>query len=397
MPIISINIPQLGEGLQEARLIEFLKQPGDRVERDECIFSMETDKAISEIEATHAGVIVEWLVEPDTVVEIGSEVGKLEVAEGSAIPAPSGHSHAPAVASSASAPAAASAQPSKPPAKPRGRVLIPPRTRQYLKEKDLLDVVDQIPASGKKLTIADIDQYLASNPGGSAAPAASTNAAYEESPVPSAQQTLIYRIARGTQVVLPATLETEVDWANLAAAREANRDSGGPTAFAMFLHCVAQAINKHPMLRSSMSADSKTLRTYKHVNLGVAVSLEGDELKTAVVPEAESKSKEEFYSTLAERIAHCRAGNDQIDASTTVTVSNIGIAGMRSGIPLVVTPAVATMALGEIRDQPVPTADGFTFRKVATLTMSFDHRLLNGVGAADFLNTVRELAAGYKA
>ena len=140
--------------------------------------------------------------------------------------------------------------------------------------------------------------------------------------VPSAQQTLIYRIARGTQVVLPATLETEVDWANLAAAREANRDSGGPTAFAMFLRCVAQAINKHPMLRSSMSADSKTLRTYKHVNLGVAVSLEGDELKTAVVPEAESKSPEEFYSTLAERIKHARAGNDQIDASTTVTVSN---------------------------------------------------------------------------
>ena len=395
MPIISINIPQLGEGLQEARLIEFLKQPGDRVERDECIFSMETDKAISEIEATHAGVIVEWLVDPDTVVEIGAEVGKLEVAEGSAAPSPSGHSHAPAAASPAPA-AAASAQPSKPPAKARGRALVPPRTRQYLKEKDLLDVVDQIPASGKKLTIADVDQYLASS-SSSAAPAASTNAAYEESPVPSAQQTLIYRIARGTQVVLPATLETEVDWASLAAAREANRDSGGPTAFAMFLRCVVQAINKHPMLRSSMSADSKTLRTYKHVNLGVAVSLEGDELKTAVVPEAESKSPEEFYSTLAERIKHARAGNDQIDASTTVTVSNIGIAGMRSGIPLVVTPAVATMALGEIRDQPVPTDDGFTFRKVATLTMSFDHRLLNGVGAADFLNTVRELAAGYTA
>ena len=147
---------------------------------------METDKAISEIEATHAGVIVEWLVDPDTVVEIGSEVGKLEVAEGSAIPAPSGHSHAPVAASSASAPAAASAQPSKPPARAGGRALIPPRTRQYLKEKDLLDVVDQIPASGKKLTIADVDQYLASNPGGSAAPAASANAAYEESPVPSA-------------------------------------------------------------------------------------------------------------------------------------------------------------------------------------------------------------------
>ena len=63
MPIIPIKIPQLGEGLQEARLVEFLKQPGDRVERDECIFVMETDKAISEIEATDAGTLVEWTVE----------------------------------------------------------------------------------------------------------------------------------------------------------------------------------------------------------------------------------------------------------------------------------------------------------------------------------------------
>jgi len=259
----------------------------------------------------------------------------------------------------------------------------------------LLDVVEQIPAAGKKLTTADVDLYLASSSAASMTVATGGNAAFKESPVPSAQQTLIYRIARGTQVVLPATLETEVDWTNIAAARKAHRDSGGPTGFAMFLSCVVQAMKKHPMLRSSMSADSKTLRTYNHVNLGVAVSLEGDELKTAVVSEAETKSPDEFYQSLTERIEYARAGNDQIDASTTVTVSNIGIAGMRSGIPLVVTPAVATMALGEIRDLPFPTADGFGFRKVATLTMSFDHRILNGVGAADFLNDVRQLAADF--
>jgi len=74
MAVVPIKIPQLGEGLQEARLIEFLKQPGDRVERDECIYVMETDKAISEIEATEAGTVVEWLIEPDTVVEIGAEI-----------------------------------------------------------------------------------------------------------------------------------------------------------------------------------------------------------------------------------------------------------------------------------------------------------------------------------
>ena len=385
MAVVPIKIPQLGEGLQEARLIEFLKQPGDRVERDECIYVMETDKAISEIEATEAGTVVEWLIEPDTVVEIGAEIGKLDI--GDAVPNQAGDSHGHA---GAAAPAPVDV---KAVAAPTTGAMVPPRTRQYLKEKGLLDVAAQIPAAGTKLMPADVDRYLASSGGGATT---KTDAAFDETEVPSDQQTLIYRIARGTQVVLPAVLETEIDWAPIAAARAETKASGGPTGFAMFLTCVVEAMMKHPMLRSSMSADSKKLRTYYDVNLGVAVALEGDQLKTAVVREANTKDQPEFFAALKTQIEQARSGVDQVDASTTVTVSNIGIAGMRSGIPLVVTPAVATLALGEIRDKPVPTADGFSFQKVATLTMSFDHRLLNGVGAANFLNELRQAAADFK-
>ena len=272
--------------------------------------------------------------------------------------------------------------------------MIPPRTRKYLKEKNLLDVADQIPATGNKLMPEDVDRYLAAS---SDAPTASASADYSESEVPKAQQTLIMRIARGTQVVLPAVLETELDWANIAAARKQTKPSGGPSAFAMLLWCVTQTMKKHPMLRSSMSADSKKLRTYNDVNLGVAVALEGDQLLTAVVKKADSLTKSEFFSSLTTQIEKARAGQDQVDASTTVTVSNIGISGMRSGIPLVVTPAVATIALGEVRDAPIPddSDSGFTFKKLATLTMSFDHRLLNGIGAANFLNDLRTAAAEF--
>ena len=388
MPIIPIKIPQLGEGLQEARLVEFLKQPGDRVERDECIFVMETDKAISEIEATDAGTLVEWTVEPDTVVDIGSEVGKLEVSEAVASVS-EGTSPQP---EAAAAPSSTSPKVEVAP-KRKANVMIPPRTRKYLKEKNLLDVADQIPATGSKLMPEDVDRYLEASSG---APAASASADYTESEVPKAQQTLIMRIARGTQVVLPAVLETELDWVNIAAARQQTKSSGGPSAFAMLLWCVTQTMKKHPMLRSSMSADSKKLRTYNDVNLGVAVALEGDQLLTAVVKKADSMTQPEFFSSLTEQIEKARAGQDQVDASTTVTVSNIGISGMRSGIPLVVTPAVATIALGEVRDAPVPGDSGdFTFKKLATLTMSFDHRLLNGIGAANFLNDLRTAAAEF--
>ena len=388
MPIIPIKIPQLGEGLQEARLVEFLKQPGDRVERDECIFVMETDKAISEIEATDAGTLVEWTVEADSVVDIGSEVGKLDIGDAVA-PADEGSSPQPEAAAASSDSPKVEVVPKR-----KGNVMIPPRTRKYLKEKNLLDVADQIPATGNKLMPEDVDRYLAAS---SDAPTASASADYSESEVPKAQQTLIMRIARGTQVVLPAVLETELDWANIAAARKQTKPSGGPSAFAMLLWCVTQTMKKHPMLRSSMSADSKKLRTYNDVNLGVAVALEGDQLLTAVVKKADSLTKSEFFSSLTTQIEKARAGQDQVDASTTVTVSNIGISGMRSGIPLVVTPAVATIALGEVRDAPIPddSDNGFTFKKLATLTMSFDHRLLNGIGAANFLNDLRTAAAEF--
>ena len=82
MPIISVRIPQLGEGLQEALLVDLLKQPGDEIKRDEPIYTMETDKATTDVESPYDGKLVEWLVETGTVLSIGTEIAKMEVAEG---------------------------------------------------------------------------------------------------------------------------------------------------------------------------------------------------------------------------------------------------------------------------------------------------------------------------
>ena len=82
MPIISVRIPQLGEGLQEALLVEFLKQPGDSIKRDDPIYVMETDKATTDVESPYDGTLVEWTVETGSVLEIGTEIAKMEVADG---------------------------------------------------------------------------------------------------------------------------------------------------------------------------------------------------------------------------------------------------------------------------------------------------------------------------
>ena len=139
MPVISVRIPQLGEGLQEALLVEFLKSPGDLVERDEPIYVMETDKATTDVESPYAGKLIEWTVDSGSVLEIGTEIAKMEVAEG-VKEMPVGHGPESSAAPAATIAAAATKKATAPAS--GTRVMIPPKTRKYLKDHKLLDQVD---------------------------------------------------------------------------------------------------------------------------------------------------------------------------------------------------------------------------------------------------------------
>jgi len=385
VPVISVRIPQLGEGLQEALLVDFLKQPGDDIKRDDPIYVMETDKATTDVESPYAGKLVEWTVEKGTVLEIGSEIGKMEVAE-DVKEMPVGHGPASAtVADTTATSTTASTSTTATQKKPvrSGKIQIPPRSRKYLKEHGLLDLADQIPAAGTKLMPEDIDAYLAQQGG-----AASTDL-YDLVALPMSQITLNFRLVRGTQVCVPVTVMNEINWSNIQTAREKVREMGGPTGFAMACWCVVEALKKHNKFRSVISADGKNLKVFKRVNLGIAVALPGDEMVTAVVRDADQLGKDPFFQALTEQIQKARDGVDQADESTTLTISNIGKAGMRMGIPAIVAPAVATLAIGETYNQPIPDGASFKFQPSVTATLSFDHRIANGVGAANFLNDVK--------
>lgn len=386
MPIISVRIPQLGEGLQEALLVEFLKEPGDEIKRDDPIYSMETDKATTDVESPYDGKLIEWLVEPGTVLEIGAEIGKMEVAEG-VKEMPVGHGPEPAAAA-APAPEAAAAtggsSASKKPAR-SGNVMIPPKTRKYLKELNLLDKADEIPSTGKKLMPADVDAYLAAGGG-----VVVGSDEYKLEPLPKSQVVLNYRLSRGSKVCIPVTVMSDVNWTSVTETRNKVRESGGPTGFAMACWAVVQALKDHDKFRSAMSADGNSLKVFHRVNLGVAVALPGDSMVTAVVRDADKMTADEFFEAYAKQVVAARDGNDQADESTTVTVSNIGKAGMRIGIPAIVAPAVATLAIGEVFAHPVPDGDSFKFQPTVTATLSFDHRVANGVGAANFMNDVKQ-------
>jgi len=417
MPIVSVRIPQMGEGLQEVLLVDLLKKPGDRVKRDEPIYTMETDKAVTEVESPYDGRLVSWSAKPAAVLPIGTEIAKMEVAEG-VKEMSAGHGPAHGVATNGADAEAALAEPQQAAeaAGPLSNRQMPPRTRRYLLQHGLLEQAHLIPAKSGKLMPEDVDAYLAAKQSGAAADrpaAASANPSSKAAPVrrppagkpdafaeielPKSQQTLNYRLARGAQVCVPVTIMAEVDWtaidaahARLKAARAPSAQPHKPSAFTQMLWCVVRAMEKFPKFRSTLSAEGTKLRTYEAVNLGIAVALPDDILVTAGVSGADRLSWPEFAEAVREQIARARQGQDQATAATTLSVSNMGSVGVRIGIPAVVAPAVATMVLGETHWQPVARMGSFQFKKVAMLSLSFDHRVINGAGGSDFLNEVKQ-------
>lgn len=392
MAIVSIKIPQLGEGLQEALLVELLKQPGDSVDRDEPLFTMETDKATSDVESPYAGKLVEWLVEVDSVLEIGTEIAILDTAVEEHIAAGPAFDHGITLSPNADDSVDFDDRSGTMKVRRSPGALVAPRTRKFLIDNDILELAKDIPAVGRKLTIADVEAFLKHSRAESAQQAESEKVAnaFELVPVAKTQIKLNYRLTKAAQSCVPVTLVADWPWTKIEAIRSRVRASGGPTGFAMLCWCIAKAVGQHDSFRSSLTADGKSYKVFKHVNLGIAVGIGNDELVTAVIRNADQLTSDEFFAAYRRQVALAKEGVDQADESTTTMVSNIGNMGMRIGIPAIVAPAVATLAIGAAVSQPVPDGDSFRFERMISATMAFDHRVANGVGAANFMNEIKQ-------
>jgi pyruvate dehydrogenase E2 component (dihydrolipoamide acetyltransferase) len=380
--VASLFVPQIGEGLQEARIVAFLKNAGDDVKRDEPIYQMETDKAVMDVESPYAGKLVEWTAKVDDVVAIGAEVGRMEVSSGTNVQGAPSHGAAPAAVASAAIRPTSTAQSSS--VRLQG---IPPRSRAYAKEKGISpEELLTVPFAGSKLMPADIDAFLSG--GGGGVQKSSSGLEYQEKALPGKQRVLNSRMVRSNSLVVPGTMTVVAKWSPIEEERAKLKASGGsfqPSAFTMFAFAAAKAMSEFPAFRSSLVGDDK-LRTYTHVSLGIAVSLPGDELVIAVVDGAEEYGWNEFAKVARERIDLARGGKDQAHEAVTVSLTNMQAAGLRNAIPVVVAPSMATIFLGEtFRD----IDEAGRLQKVVNITMTFDHRLANGMGASEFLNKLK--------
>ncbi len=193
------------------------------------------------------------------------------------------------------------------------------------------------------------------------------------------------------QGIIPATIEMTCRWETVKNARLRSKDNqqGTVSTAAMTAWVVVQAMNKHPHF-SSVVRGNKLVNDPERFNLGVAVARPDDQLETAVISESNSTSWEQFRTAFNEALKSTRHGQIVSKNKVSLSISSMTAYNVRSAIPIVVPPSVGTLFVGAPHLLPDPKSKVGAFIEVASLVLTFDHRWINGVGAAAFLSDVRK-------
>ncbi|MGH7937304.1 MAG: 2-oxo acid dehydrogenase subunit E2, partial [Chthoniobacterales bacterium] len=321
-----IAVPIMGEGIRSAKVVALLKQPGDRIELDDAVCEVETDKAVYPIESSFACTMGEWKTKVDDTVGIGQELGTILTERGGGL-------------------------------------------------DDQIEEALEVSAEEDITPVARTPE---------------TKAPTSREPALSA--TITRKLGR----VVPANLQIDARWAAIRDARAASKKSDGenaPSPSVMVAWAVVRAMEKHAPFRSLMLEDDRIIES-EDFDLGVAVALEGDRLATAVIKGANKLEWLEFVQHYNQTIEATRSG--RVDAmNAPIVISSLGAFGVRAAAPIVVPPSVGTLFVGSAHQELLPNGKKAQSMEVITLSLTFDHRVVNGAGAANFVHEIKELIEGF--
>lgn len=452
MSRFTFRLPELGEGIHEGEIVKWHVQPGDSVEEDQVIMEVQNDKAVVEVPSPVTGKVVELKVTEGTVSVVGDPLIEFEV-EGD-IPNLPDHGHGDAAAA-APAPAADKMEPGcdigsqvsananqaleTPMAQAtatavaapidRKHVLATPSVRKYAREKGVQ--LTLVPGTGKlgRITREDVDRFLA---GGAVASAPAAQAAETAAPAaeaPAADPTGVAQAAAAPTVHYSAqageleervplkgirkaiakamvksaytaphvTIFDEVDVTELVAMRKnakplAEERGVKLTYLPMIVKAVVAGLKKFPELNASIDDEKQEIIYKKYYNIGIATSTE-DGLLVPVIKAADSKSIFQIageISELAKKSRERKATADELKGST-FSITNIGSAGGMFFTPIINYPEVAILGVGRISEKPVVKNGEIVVGQMLHLSLSFDHRLVDGEPAQRFVNYVKQL------
>ena len=389
----TLKMPQLGESVTEGTVDRWLKQEGDMVRRDEPIVEVVTDKVNAEIPSPFEGRLVRINVGAGETVPIGTALAEMEVEGALDAPAePAKPRGKPEAAQSTPAPKVSTV----PAASAEGEK-VSPAVRRLLEDNGL--VLSQIAGTGGggRVRREDVIAYLADH---SSPPAKAQQAAPSTDPrdelvrISAVRRQIAEHMVRSVSTSPHAWALREVDVTNLVEYRAAQKDQfearhGFPLSYVpFFIHIVCDALMKNPYLNSSWTDEGIILKHY--VNMGIAVALP-DSLIVPVIKNADQMGFIDLAHALNDLATRARSKTLRPEdvRGGTFTLNNTGALGSVAGQSIINQPQAAILSTESIRKRAVVVDDAVAIRPMMNLTMSFDHRIIDGLAASRFLNAVQ--------
>ena len=422
----AIKMPDIGEGIAEVELVEWRVQPGDAVHEDQVVADVMTDKATVEIPSPVAGTVLTLGGQPGQLLAVGAELIRLEVegagnvgAQAGAAPvaevtrqdAPAAPPTAPAASTPeppaappppvphliASTPAPTTAAPRAPGEKP----LASPAVRQ--RAWDLGVALQFVPGSGPagRITHADLDAFLAR--GSAAAPTAGDSARYrrldgeEHIPVIGLRRKIAQKMQESKRRIPHFSYVEEIDVTELEALRAAlntrhGAERGKLTPLPLLARALVLALRDFPQINARYDDEGGSVTRQQPVHLGIATQTDGG-LLVPVLHHAEAMDPwacAREIERLARAAREGKATRDELGGST-ITLTSLGALGGIVSTPVINHPEVAIVGVNRIVERPTWRAGAVVPRLLMNLSSSFDHRVVDGMDAARFIQAVRAL------
>lgn len=382
---ISVVMPALEMAQENGKLLAWRKKDGESVSKGEPLLEIETDKAVVEIEAPGDGILTGITAEVGAVIPVGETIAWL-VAPGEKPPAKA-VTTAPAAraTSAAQAAAAAPAQP-KQTGSPAAAAQISPKARRLAKEIGV-DIAE-IHGTGPDGTITSEDVQAAANAKGSTASATSAAAAPATEPLSQLARLMAERTTQSWTSVPHFFLVQSVDAGALMDAQKKLSQGAAPgtapTITDVLIGLIARVLERHPRMNSSWARDG--IRPNADINISVAMAVK-DGVVGAVIPKANKEPIAALSVLRRELTERARAGRLRpADISGgTFTLSNLGMYKVNAFSAIITPPQCAILAVGAIADAVVPVDGKPGIRPMMTMTLSSDHRVVDGARAAEFL------------
>ena len=410
--IVDVVMPKMGESINEGTILEWRKEVGEKINLDEILLEIGTDKVDSEIPSSAAGTVIEILAEPNDVKEVGQVIARIDTGSsgGEVRNEPSPVNEDPLekkVKISAPQPGLDSQSESQKSALSDRKVFYTPVVMKIAAENEIpLSEIEQIVGTGRsgRVTKKDILLYLEKKD--HKAPAIKHLDMKVAIPVTGRSEEMHHmrkmiskHMMESINTSAHVYVMTEVDMTSIVDFVKRNQDEfkereGYALTYTPFIiESVIKSLKDYPEMNSSISGSK--VDYHRDINIGLAVAIENG-LMVPSIPNCEEKNFLGICRSVNDVAKRTRDGSISSDelSGTTFTITNFGVFGVSMGTPIINQPNVGILGVGAIKKQPVviedSAGDSIAIRSMMILTLGFDHRLIDGAGGSKFLESVRK-------